>query len=375
MKTKKILLLLVCALFCLLLTNCEFGEEVKTNAATYTLDISQLSDEICIDNFSLSDIKINVKYESGLTGVVDVNSSMLSAEDNAKLRVAGKQTIVIRYKNLNEVVTINLVEKKDTPENPDHPEVPKTDLVVTYVDEAGYYKDAVGKSGNELKQALRVITSAGYVSVSYSSLNTYLAKTDASLTDPDNKILLFYTRKEISNKWDGGSTWNKEHVWPRSTGWFQMTGAGCDAHHIRAVDSAENSRRGNTPFGVGSGYYTPKDEVKGDIARILFYLLVRYSEADNYSITCVAQSMKMLLDWNRLDPVDDIERNRNEEVYKIQHNRNPFIDYSDYAYYIWDESYLEVSNTTVINNDTILVLYIPSNKKDLFFLKKGSFCY
>lgn len=353
MKIKKSLFIVV-LLFSLLIVGCEFKIDNNTNDVVYSLDTSNLSQELYIDEFSLSDIKIKVKYQSGLESEFDVNSSMLSEEDNNKLTIAGEQTIVIRYKDFSETLTLNLIERNNN----------SKEYAVSYVDDAGYYQDAVGLSGNELKLALREITTNGFVSVSYSSLNNYLAKTDASLTD-SNKILLFYTRKEISNQWDGGKTWNKEHVWPRSTGWFQTTGAGCDAHHIRAVDAAENSRRGNTPYGFGSGYYTPKDEVKGDIARILFYLLVRYSEADSYPITNVAQSMKMLLDWNQLDPVDDIERQRNEEVYKIQHNRNPFIDYSDYAYYIWDTSYLEVS-VDIEYNDIFSLRYILPNKKNSF---------
>ena len=70
-------------------------------------------------------------------------------------------------------------------------------------------------------------------------------------------------------------------------------------------------------------------------ARIIFYLLVRYSESDSISITNVAKSMDMLLRWNELDPVDDKEIRRNEAVFKIQGNRNPFIDYSHLAKKIW----------------------------------------
>jgi len=151
----------------------------------------------------------------------------------------------------------------------------------------------------------------------------------------------------------------------------QYEEAGCDAHHIRAVDSKENSARGNKPYGTGSGYYTPADNVKGDVARIIFYLLVCYEEADNYNVTKVAKSMDMLLQWNELDPVDDIERKRNEEVYKIQNNRNPFIDYSDYAYYIWDQSYLktETSSNEIDFTTTHIVCCIMENKNKKAFLK------
>lgn len=249
----------------------------------------------------------------------------------------------------------------------------KNELKQDYIDANNYYKDAVGLEGTELKLKLRQIISANYKSVTYESLNNYLALTDASPFD-SNKILLFYTRKEISNKWDSGKTWNKEHVWPRSTGWFQYDKAGSDAHHIRAVDSGENSRRGNKPYGSGSGSYLPSDNVKGDVARILFYLLVRYQESDSYKINVVATSMNMLLEWNQLDPVDDIERKRNEEVFKIQNNRNPFIDNSDYAYYIWDTSFLTKTANNTSNFEVIGIVQvycIIDNKKG----RKGLFYF
>ena len=74
---------------------------------------------------------------------------------------------------------------------------------------------------------------------------------------------------------------------------------------------------------------------KGDTARILFYLFTRYSQADSYRFTAVAQSLEMLLEWNRLDPVDEWEMERNNETAKIQGNRNPFIDHPEFADIIW----------------------------------------
>ena len=64
-------------------------------------------------------------------------------------------------------------------------------------------------------------------------------------------------------------------------------------------------------------------------------MLVRYSQADSYSITRVAQSMPMLLEWHELDPVDEFEIQRNERCYSVQKNRNPFIDHPEFADMIW----------------------------------------
>ena len=83
--------------------------------------------------------------------------------------------------------------------------------------------------------------------------------------------------------------------------------------------------------------FEPIDEVKGDVARIIMYLLVRYSQADGagYGVTKVFPSAGVLLQWHLEDPVDDIERVRNERSYELQGNRNPFIDYPEFAEMIW----------------------------------------
>ena len=163
---------------------------------------------------------------------------------------------------------------------------------------------------------------------------------------------LFYSNHLVAAKWDGAVAWNREHVWPQSQGWFTTSGAGSDIHHIRPEDVSVNGIRGNLPYGeVTNGtavkccgevvayktnsYFEPFDEFKGDCARIIFYLLVRYSQSDSYSITKVAQSMSMLLEWHELDPVDDFEIQRNERCYSVQKNRNPFIDHPEFADMIW----------------------------------------
>ena len=192
-------------------------------------------------------------------------------------------------------------------------------VVNTYVmvNENEYYQDIDSTlSGNALKMALRtLITTTQRKITSYDEIKTVTAKTDA---DPNisGNIILFYSRKSVSAKWDGGTTWNREHVWPRSKSWFQYDGAGSDIHHLRPTNPSINSSRGNKAYSTAttSEFYSPADEVKGDIARIVFYLLTRYSESDNYPITNVAKSMNMLIEWNELDPVDNLEIDRKSVV-------------------------------------------------------------
>ena len=195
---------------------------------------------------------------------------------------------------------------------------------------------------NDLLLELRdLVTTTHTTQITYGDLRyDTISKSDASLTDP-SKIVLIYSRKEVNATWDSGTTWNREHVWPQSVGWWgdaknSSKSAGSDLHHVRPENPSVNSSRGNKAFGTKQGQYLPVDEAKGDVARILFYMLVRYQETDAKSITVVAESMELLLKWNELDPVDALEIQRNNVTEEIQGNRNPFIDYPELANNIWN---------------------------------------
>jgi endonuclease I len=210
--------------------------------------------------------------------------------------------------------------------------------------------------GEALKLELRELLIETHTNVrSYDNLKQDLLYTDASLYD-EEKVVLFYSRLEIDAVWDA-DYWNREHVWPKSLGWFKESGAGSDLHHIRPSDPTVNGAKGNKRLGevengtivyisqtngggnsgceYNTNYFEPSDEVKGDVARIIFYLFTRYSQSDSYDSTSVAESLEVLLDWHNQDPVDEWEMRRNERTYEIQGNRNPFIDHPEYAFLIW----------------------------------------
>ena len=283
-------------------------------------DILFSNETTYVDEFNLSNIKIHIKNKQ-IDAYIDVTKDMISSGDLEKLQESGNHQITIQFKDFSSVLNVSLIDRPE-------PE-PKNGV---YVD-IEYYYDANGKYGEKLKLALRQIISVTTKTETYDMLRTDLAITDKG--SQDNTIICFYCRKEMDAAWDGGKTWNREHVWPQSLGWFSTTMAGADIHHLRPCHQSENSSRGNTPYGVSSGYYEPKDEVKGDVARILFYMYTRYQEADRYPLTTVCESFDMLLTWNTMDPVDELEMQRNEQGYIIQGNRNPFIDYPAYADYIW----------------------------------------
>ncbi|MBU2665179.1 endonuclease [Actinoplanes bogorensis] len=221
-----------------------------------------------------------------------------------------------------------------------------------------YYAAAAGKSGESLKTALHGIISSGVTKLSYDGVWNALKVTDQ---DPANSanVKLFYSGISRSKSLNGGDSgdWNREHVWAQSHGDFGTSaGPGTDLHHLRPEDVAVNGARGNKDFDNGGtavsgapGNYTdsnswePRAAVKGDVARMIFYMAVRYEGGDSYpdlevdDATSSGTAPRMgrvsaLLAWNAADPPDAAERARNQTIYATyQHNRNPFIDHPEWA--------------------------------------------
>lgn len=249
-------------------------------------------------------------------------------------------------------------------------------LLISGISEAqipsGYYDSANGLSGEQLKTALHNIIK-NHTEYPYTSSSTdvwdILKQTDKDTANPDN-VILFYTGWSVNaaQEYNNMKGWNREHVWAKSHGDFGTDlGAGTDCHHLRPTDITVNSARGNEDFDNGGELYIdgdgatecysdadswqPRDAVKGDVARILFYMAVRYEgENGEPDLELVDQvntfdlnetgkgymgKLSTLIEWNAQDPVDSFEINRNNVVYSFQGNRNPFIDHPEYANEIW----------------------------------------
>lgn len=148
--------------------------------------------------------------------------------------------------------------------------------------------------------------------------------------------------------------WNREHVFAKSLANPSLTtsdpGPGTDVHNLRSADSQKNSQRNNRLFIDSSGnskvlgeYFYPGDEWKGDVARIIMYMYLRYPtqcEPINSAtgpVTYAANSdmPDVFLEWNDQDPVSNLEITRNDVIYSYQGNRNPFIDNPYLATMIW----------------------------------------
>lgn len=304
------------------------SDDGQTNVETM-LVYTKEGKEVAIKDFSYGDLYL-YERKSGIEKREPVTADMLSDADKEKLKTAGPHTITVNYNGKTYTATIILVEgsQGDKPFGGNY--------VYNGAVPSGYYHDVNDISGTALKLQLRKIISANYKGYSYKSdLPQLLPQTDHVVGDT-SKMVLFYNRKIVAAQ-KNNNVWNKEHVWPRSKGWFEYSGAGSDMHHIRPTEISVNSTRGNKPFAEsgGSSVFIPDKSFRGDIARILFYLMVRYSDADGYRVTVVATSMDMLLRWNREDPVDEWELSRNNETAKLQGNRNPFIDCEEFADMIW----------------------------------------
>jgi endonuclease I len=236
-----------------------------------------------------------------------------------------------------------------------------------------YYSDIVsGEFANaeELKNALSVIIAKEHKQLTYKQVWSTLTHADQDPND-DKKVIEIYTGASIS-KYDnqtsgsGVGKWNREHVWAKSHGFPSESQWGyTDAHHLRPSDPGINTARSNNDFGackdtgeevlfngVGTGNYLdkttdcwePRDEVKGDVARMIMYMDTRYQGTDTTTtqmpdlvvvdrLTTTAEDSDPLIGtlctlyaWSQLDAVDAYEQNRNNQVYKYQGNRNPFID-------------------------------------------------
>ena len=211
------------------------------------------------------------------------------------------------------------------------------------------------KTGNALKSDLAtLITSTHTKTISYSELQTLMKTSDVDPQNPANLLLIYGSQSSGTHQRSRpiGGSWNREHVYAKSKGTPNLgtSGPGADGHHLRPADITLNSTRGSLLFddGTGATAYTtsrggwfPGDEWKGDVARILMYMYVRYnSRCLPLNITMNPSTYSsdfpdILLKWNIEDPVSDFEKQRNSVVAQTQGNRNPFIDNAYLATVIW----------------------------------------
>ena len=281
------------------------------------------------------------------------------------------------------------------------PSNPTYGVVQTNIPQS-YYDQANNLSGDDLKEALHQIIS-NHVIFPYTSNSTdtwdILQESDQDPNENNNMILVYTGRSQEKGYRDGSgnysqyengngtqsNSWNREHIWPKSHGFpDEDDNAYTDVHNLKPCDRSVNSSRGTKDFDFGGNQHSeasdcltdsdswePPDYVKGDIARILFYMVVRYDpgvdhENNTFDLELVDYTtpnntepilgkLSSLLDWHLSDPVDDFEINRNEIIFGFQQNRNPFIDHPNLVNYLWGDNVGLVWNENLTVPETEIV--------------------
>ncbi|OBW40034.1 Extracellular ribonuclease precursor [Chryseobacterium sp. MOF25P] len=265
---------------------------------------------------------------------------------------------------------------------------------------SGYYNGTIGLTGYALKTKLHEITAIKNVNWGYGDLPNFYNQTDLDQYydhgSSNTTILLdmyseipagpdayeYTSANLISTSGAEGLGYNREHAVPQST-FNSNYPMYSDLHFVIPTDARINQLRNNYPYGIGNStvhytfsntskiansaipnyiytnrVYEPINEFKGDIARMLLYFAVRYEDKlpvfnhstninpaiDRSPFDGTAERafdpayISMLIQWHTQDPVSQREINRNNAVYAIQNNRNPFIDNPQWVNTIWTQA-------------------------------------
>ncbi|MDP5028018.1 MAG: endonuclease [Flavobacterium sp.] len=351
-----------------------------------------VQNENLIMNFTLANGNFtNLDFSGGLTvmipvgqtttqnGIIIANDGIDEGDEEMKFVLQSLPVGYVSYNNntIYRVYDANFAtDPWGTPLNP-------TYNIVTPTIPLGYYDSLEGLSGVALKQELQnIIANPGVVRLhSYADIWEILRSSDRNPNN-NNQVWCIYTEQPFS-KLDQQNTssivgkWNREHIFCQSRGGFDVANGDTadginvwlptsaattidgvsDAHHIRAVSGQENSSRNNKNYGtvasstVYNGPSGTQGSWRGDVARALFYMAVRFDglhvvngDPSEYLPSTTTASgnigdLATLLTWNTSDPKDDFEMNRNNYIYSWQMNRNPFVDYPNLADYIFGANF------------------------------------
>ncbi len=371
---------------------------------------------ITTEQNATEDLVIDLTLNNGTFNNADFTGNttltILSGQNSASTTInlidddldEGDEVMVIRLANLpsaflvlNNNIPIRIVDNDfvvapfGTPINP-------TYGIVSSTQPAGYYDSLDELAGDDLRQALQNIIADQAVvrGQTYNDVIDIVKEADQN-PENSNQVWLVYLEQgraklDFQTASNITGVWNREHTFPRSRGGFDsidadtladgkaifwttnadsLRHANSDAHGIRAVDALENINRGNQFYGEYNGPPGTLGGFKGDVARGIFYLVIRYNGLEVVNgfpegLTGQFGDLATLLDWHRNDPPDDYEMNRNNVVYTWQFNRNPFIDMPDLVEYFWGDqtgqTWHQPVNTTSV--DPLSVTVFPNPVKN-----------
>ncbi|SDS06686.1 endonuclease [Winogradskyella sediminis] len=359
---------------------------------------SDLNFNISLDNdgFNTSDFtgNTNITISSG----ENTASTLITTVDDSLDE--GDEVILIRFLDLEEpivasngAIDIRVVDNDFTMAAWGTPLEP-TYGIVESTQPNGYYNSLDGLADEALRQALQNIIADPTIvrAQTYADVIDILKEADQN-PENSNEVWLVYLeegRPKLDYQTSSVNTgkWNREHTFPRSRGGFysieedeiadgvdiywttkadSLRHGNSDAHALRAADGPENSTRNNQFYGEYNGPSGTAGKFKGDVARSVFYMAVRYNGLEivnGFPEGNVGEfgDLATLLDWHRNDPPDDFEMNRNNVVYNWQFNRNPFIDQPDMIEYIWGDMIGETWNQplNITDNTALKVVLYPN---------------
>ena len=299
-------------------------------------------DSLSLTITNTSNVPVNVTNIKFYT--IYNNFPFSASENNFTLAANGSRTIQIYFE-------------------PEHNIINNSELVIQHNANSGfeavdvygqgvfpnpYYNITQNLSEQALKNALKTRTGQGYTQLSYNAArdNMFMTidnKRNNGQNATVNRIECVYTgfnKSSYTSRSDAQTTtpnFNTEHTFPQ--GFFsQALPMRSDLHHLFPTTNNSNSERGNKPFGVvtggtpvtlgGGSFYNnttfePRNFQKGRTARAMMYFVIRYQDyANHFSI-----QETILRNWHNTFAPDSIEERRNNDIFLVQNNRNPFVDY------------------------------------------------
>jgi Endonuclease I/Secretion system C-terminal sorting domain len=385
-----------------LIISCSSSQAIVGNplVLSFTLNNGSFNS---IDFSGTTNVTIPVGSTTSSRTISILNDGINEGDEEAKLTLSSPD-VTYNLNNNNIIIRINDANFTTlpfgTPASPTYGTVFNTKPT-------GYYDSLNGLSGVALKQEIQnIIANPSIVREhNYADVYTILRDADQNPANSSQVWLMYVEQSRSKLDQQVGSSnigfWNREHIYPQSRGGFNLDSnvfpdginiftttdandieaGGTDAHHLRAEDGPENSLRNNRNYGAAdySGPTGNQGTWKGDVARALFYMAVRYNNlniVNGYppeNPDGFIGDLATLLTWNNLDPADDFEMNRNNIIYNWQKNRNPFIDMPNLASYIFGNNVGQPwsNSLSVLNSDIELQVKMYPNPATNFVTIDG----
>jgi endonuclease I len=310
-----------------------FGQVVFSDTAlsfgNVTTGVTHLATVTISNNYSRPVIITALPFDEEVFSC-DLGSVQLNAGAQHNFIIAFRSEQNIDYTDFL-MVTIDSVNK---------PVVIKVSASAIYPE--AYYAATRNKWAEELKSALRDLID-GHTSLGYNTARDYMY---GSIDNVNGWVECVYTGRKAQFSSRSGATannFNCEHTWPQSF-FSENEPMKSDLSHLYPTDETANSQRGSYDFGLvktatwsvggsklgsdkdGLTVFDPRPQHQGNVARSHFYFTVRYN-AQYVGYQNDTKMETILRGWHLSDTVDAAEKQRNEAIYTLQKNRNPFIDH------------------------------------------------